>query len=158
MALLVDLVTDLRTALTTGNGAPFATSTAFYAFDPEESLKNPPSDQFAVIQPTGLDVRQRTFGTGGGGVNLIYTWKCCLWLFVRLATDEAHRDDSYLLDATNGSIALADSVVSLLQDYTSGQGFGYELDSIEWPRRDRPTSGWAATKLYYHTDLASRSA
>lgn len=156
MALLVDLVTGIQTVLTTGTAAPFSTNTAFYAFDPEATLKFPPSDQFCVIQPTSLDVKERSWA-GGGKVNFVYTWHCTLWLCVRLATDEAHRDDNYLLDATNGSIALADTVISLLQDYTTTQGWGYELDSVEFPTKDRASSGWATTRLFYHTDLTGRS-
>lgn len=156
MALLVDLITNLQTALTTGTSPLFSTSTAFYSFDPESTLKAPPADQYAVIQPTGLVVKDRSWA-GSGKVNYVYTWTCTLWLFTRLATDEAHRDDLFLLDPTFGNIATADAVISLLQDFTAENAFGYELDAIEFPSQDRPTTGWAATRLHYHTDLAGRA-
>lgn len=156
MALLLNLVSDLQTALTENN-IPFTATNCFYAFSPQESLKNPPSDIFAVIQPGNVTVTDRCWA-GSSKVNIIYTFNCIIWLFVRLATDEAHRDDSYLLNVDNGSIELADTIITTIQEYVSPNNFIYELDQVVWPTQDRDSIGWSATQLHVHSSLIGRAA
>lgn len=156
MASLVDLITNLQTALTTG-GSPFRSDTCFLAFDPQQALKTPPGDQFLVIQPNSTVVQERTWATGPSA-NYVYRWHCTLWLFLRLNVDETGRETSYLLDANFGSVQLADTMVTLLQNYVSSDGYGYHLDEVIWPNGQHDTNGWAATELRLHSDLVGRSA
>lgn len=162
IATLKSLVQGIQTALTTGGSPPFATSSCFYALDPRKSLSFPPTDQFAVLQPTALRVKQRAFGQGqptNATLPMIVSFEITLWLYVRLALDEYNRSDSYLLDANYGALVLADSVIDTLQAYVLQDGinlWGYELDSIEWATEERDSVGWSVTRLKYHTDLTAR--
>jgi hypothetical protein len=159
MANTYQLVQNMQTALTTGASPIFTATTCWYAFDPKAQLSNPPSDQFAVIQPTGLEVSERAWGDGAGLIRYLTTFRATVWVFVRLATDEGHREDLYLLDATYGSLVLADQIISLFQSYKVSDGattYGYELDSVVWQTEDRNSIGWASTQLKYHSDLSGR--
>ena len=162
MASLTTLVGGLQTALTTtttSTPALFTTTTCFYAFDPRKSLSYPPADQFCVIQPNRLGVPDRVF-RGGGNIGSLISLEVTIWLYVRLALDEYNRADVYLTNQTLGSLAITDSVIELFQNYTildGDNGFGYELDDIEWQNEEREGTGWGVTKLKYHTDLTGRS-
>jgi hypothetical protein len=162
MATLHAIIGGLQTALTTGSPPLFTTTTCFFAFDPKKSLNQPPSDQFAVIQPGDLKVPGRTFGKGqpsNARLNMLVTLTMTVWLFVRSATDEYNREDSYLFDNTYGSLVLTDSVIDRLQNYTLQDGtnlYGYELDEVIWPTGEKDSVGWAVTRLKLHTDLTGR--
>ncbi len=156
MAILNNLVSQMQSALTTGEAPLFNTATCLYAFDPEATLAYPPNDQYAVIQPTQVEVKDRQFPVTGTHISFFMTWHATLWVFVRLATDEANRDDNYLLDATLGSLTLAESVMELFQSYgttVENPGWGYELDAIDFQIVKRDGKGWAATRMRFHTDL-----
>lgn len=158
MATLSTIVGGLQTALTTGASPVFTATTCFFSFDPRKALAYPPADQFAVIQPNDLKVKNRVF-KGGGNINYTISWDTTIWLFVRFAVDVANRVDSYLLDATYGSLVLTDSVMEALQSFTNTEGnnlWGYQLDSIDWQTEERNDVGWAVTKMKFHTDVTGR--
>jgi hypothetical protein len=155
-------MTNLKAALT---ASIFTANNVYFSLQPEESLSYPPGDKFAVIQPTALDLAPkggRTFGPGTGRVNLLVSWECTIWLFVRLNLDQYNRSDKYLTDTTLGSLPVTDAIIDALQSYTVQDGssanyYGYELDSVRWKTmKDKEGVGWAVTQMNYHTDLTGR--
>lgn len=157
MALILDLVQNMVSALTTGETPLFQTNQCFYAFDAEASLAYPPNDQFVVVCPTNISVKERCW-QGNNEINYIYNANFTLHLFTRLATDQSHQDYLWLMDQTYGSIQLVDQIVSLFQDYISADNFGYTLDGINWSPKDKSSIGWSDTLMMYHSDIIGRSA
>lgn len=138
----------------------FNNATCFYSFDPMQSMNYPAGDQFIVIQPNNLNVKQRAFGGTAGQVNYMWKWDFTLWLFIRLATDEAHRDNDWLSNQTFGSLITVDSVINTLQNYTfndNGNLVGFELQNVMWQNKDRQVGGWGYVRLAYKSDFDSRS-
>lgn len=136
------------------NAGLFQESNCFYAFSPKDTTF-PPSDNYCVIQPHSVDVKDRTWATTHKPA---YIWKVdfSIWLFVRLGTDEANRDQNYLLDPSYGSIVLVDSVINNLQSFVMTDGgnvFGVLLDRVEFQIENRQSIAWGYTKLKYHTDF-----
>ncbi len=160
MATLLSLTQNVREALiTTGTPPLFSKTTCFYAFDPESSLKNVMADKFCVIQPTGLRVIEKSWA-GSNVINYITQFVCLVNIYVRLGTDEAHRDTNYLLDTVYGSLTLADSVIDVFQIYTATDGetvYGYEIESVKFPEnKDRSAVGWSRIMIVVKSDLQGR--
>lgn len=162
MATLSYILGQVQTALTTSQGtlpALFGVNSCFYGFDPLASLDYPPADKYCCIQPQSADVKDRSWA-GTNSITYIMRMEFTVWLFVRFGTDEAHRDDDFLLDQTYGSIVTTDDIIDRLQDYVMTDGanvFGFQLKSVEFQTEDRDAKGWGQIKLSYYTDVSARS-
>lgn len=157
MASLQDIVTNIQLALTTGEDPPFTPTTCCYALDPQVVLRTPPSSMFCCIQPNNVEVKERSWA-GNNRINYIYGLHLTLWVFVQLNVDETGREDSWLLDPTLGSVQLCDTILSILQNYTSSEQFGYEVDSVDFESVSHDDVGWNSCLIRCHSDLSGRSA
>lgn len=136
-----------------------AGNSVFFAFKADDTLEYPTGDNFVVITPDKMDVKEKAW-QGQGNKAYLWRWYFTITLFTRLAIDESNRDDSFLLDPTLGALNLTDSIIDTLQNYQvtlDGSTFGFELDKITWQKTQRGQVGYGTSVMDWYTDLSSRT-
>lgn len=158
------IITQVETKLGTTD-AVFDANYIYASLD-ENQTYVPPTDQYGVIVP-GPQRPDQPMITGGGADTPHMEGELAVIVWTRLYVDQAGRDENWLKDATNGSLAKLRQVMKSLQlfDPTNTNGDYYltqpmRLSDGGWlikPRRSPPNWGSIAAtwKFTYFADLVS---